>query len=75
MLIAVSCLVNYLSAQRTLSLAGENARKQLEVRLDGLTGTIADLERRVQQLARENAALAASARRASSAPPVRNGDA
>jgi len=64
MLIVVSCLVNYLSAQRTLKRASEDARKQLELRLDGLTGTIAELERRVEQLSRENAALAATARRA-----------
>jgi hypothetical protein len=68
MLIAISCLVNYLSAQRTLKQASENARQQLELRLDGLTGTIAELERRIEQLSRENAALAASARRASTSP-------
>lgn len=68
MLIAISCLVNYLSAQRTLKQASEDARKQLELRLDGLTGTIAELERRVEQLSRENTALAATARRASTSP-------
>jgi methylmalonyl-CoA carboxyltransferase large subunit len=68
MLVAISCLVNYLSAQRTLKRASEDARKQLELRLDGLTGTIAELERRVAQLSRENIALAANARRAARSP-------
>jgi hypothetical protein len=64
-LIVVSCLITYLSSQRTLKQASADARQQLELRLEGFTGTIAALEGRVAELTRTTAALFATAARSS----------
>ena len=58
-MVDAGCVVTYLSSQRVLRQAAENARRQLELRLDGLTGSMADLEARVAELTRTNAELAA----------------
>ena len=60
-LIAVSCLITYFSAQRTLKRASANAREQLELRLEGFTGAIAALELSVAELTRATASLSAAA--------------
>src|ERR1700733_6593476 len=62
-LIVGSCLIAYLSSQRTLTRAREDARRQLELRLEGLTVAIAELEGRVAELPRRNAARGTAARR------------
>ena len=56
-LIVVSCLITYLSSQRTLKQASADARQRLELRLEGFTGTIAALEVRVAELTLTTAAL------------------
>ena len=60
-LIAVSCLIAYLGSQRTLKHASANAREQLELRLEGFTGTIAALEFSIAELTHAAAALSAAA--------------
>jgi hypothetical protein len=60
-LIAVSCLITYFGAQRTLQRASANAREQLELRLEGFTGAIAALELSVAELTRATASLSAAA--------------
>jgi hypothetical protein len=67
-LIVGSCLIAYLSSRRTLEHAKADAREQLELRLDGFTGTIAELELRIAELTRTLASL--SARVAHSASPA-----
>ena len=66
-LIVLSCLIAYVSSQRTLKHASENARQQLELRLEGFTGAVAALEVRVAELTRTTAALSATAARATAA--------
>jgi len=51
-LIVGSCLIAHLSSRRTLARANEDARRQLELRLQGLTDAIAVLETRVAELTR-----------------------
>ncbi len=63
-LIVVSCLITYLSSQRTLKRASEDARRQLELRFEGFTGALAALEVSVAQLNRNGAAPSAKAARA-----------
>jgi hypothetical protein len=60
-LIVVSALITHLSSQRTLKRASEDARQQLELRIEGFTGTIAALENRVAELTGMTAALSAAA--------------
>lgn len=69
-LVAAGCLVTYLSSQHVLKQASQNARHQLELRLDGLTGAVADLEMRVAELTRENERLAAAVRGAKTSAPI-----
>jgi len=59
-LIVVSALITHLSSRRTLKRASEDARQQLELRLEGLTGAIAELETRVAELTSMTAALSAA---------------
>jgi hypothetical protein len=59
-LIVVSALITHLSSRRTLKRASEDARQQLELRLEGFTGAIAELETRVAELTSMTAALSAA---------------
>jgi hypothetical protein len=68
-LVVAGCLVSYVSSQHVLKEASENARRQLELRLDGITHAIADLEVRVAELTRINEELAATARAATASAP------
>jgi len=55
-------LVSYLTSRRVLKQAHDDARRQLELRLEGLTGSLAELEARVAELTRINAELTAATR-------------
>lgn len=59
-LIVVSALITHLSSQRTLKRASEDARQQLELRLEGFTGAIAELETRIAELTSMTAELSAA---------------
>jgi hypothetical protein len=63
-LIVGSCLITYLGSKRTLIQAREDARHQLELRLDGFTGTIAILEARIDELTRKPSPLLPTSARA-----------
>jgi hypothetical protein len=72
-LIIGSCLIAYLNSRRTLARAQEDAREQLELRLEGLTGAIAELEGRVAELTRLNAEVSAGAGRTAAPAAHANG--
>ena len=70
-LIVMSFLISYLTAQHMLKQARDDAREQLELRLDGLTGAIAELEARIAALS-PPAATRSGAVTTSTTAPVRS---
>ena len=69
-LVVVGCLVTFASWRHLLKQASENARRQLDLRLDGLTGSVADLEARVAELTHLNEELTALVRSLRTAAPA-----
>ena len=62
-LIVASFLISYLAAQHSLKQANADARAQLELRMEGFTSAIAEVEHRVAELSHTVAALSAAAAR------------